>query len=464
MFNKILIANRGEIAVRIIRTAKKLGIKTVAVCSVADKDALHVKMADEHVCIGDPPPVSSYLNIQAILNAAKEKKVDAIHPGYGFLSENPEFAEKVKKAGMVFIGPSELASKTMGNKTVARKHVSGANVPVVPGTEGVTSVHEVYEFIDKYGLPIMIKAASGGGGIGMKMVENREQVEKFLEEAQNRAAQAFGDATVYIEKVVSNPHHIEIQIFGDNFGNTLHFFERECSVQRRHQKVIEETHSPFVNLDKVYEIANSAVEAAKSVDYSNAGTVEFLVDSDKYHYFLEMNTRLQVEHPVTEMTTGIDLVELQLRVAAGGELPLKQSDIKHNGHAIECRIYAEDPLKFFPSPGVLKKYQEPVGEHIRVDSGVYEGFNVPMFYDPMLAKLIVWGKDRKEAIERMKYALDNYIIEGPKTNIPFLKDMMNFDDFVSGNYDTKIVDKYVLIKKEEKKRLKELKKKGGKND
>ena len=462
MFNKILIANRGEIAVRIIKTAKKLGIKTVAVCSTADKDALHVKMADEHVCIGDPAPTSSYLNIQAILNAAIEKKVDAIHPGYGFLSENPDFSDKVNEAGMIFIGPSKFASNTMGNKTTARKHVSAASVPVVPGTEGIKSVHGVYEFIEEYGLPIMIKAASGGGGIGMKMVELKEQVEKYLEEAQNRAGQAFGDATVYIEKVVDNPHHIEIQIFADNFGNTIHIFDRECSVQRRHQKVIEESPSPFINIDKVEEMGKSAVEAAKSVEYSNAGTVEFLVDKNKKHYFLEMNTRLQVEHPVTEMTTGLDLVELQLRVAAGEMLALKQEDIKRKGHAIECRIYAEDPLRFFPSPGLLTKYIEPQGENIRVDSGVVEGFTVPMYYDPMLAKLIVWGENRDKAIDRMKFALDNYIIEGIKTNIPFLKDMMNFDDFVKGQYDTKIIEKYLKMKKEEKKRLKELKKKGGK--
>ncbi len=447
MFKKVLIANRGEIAVRIIRTLRKMNIKSVAVCSTADRDALHVKMADEHYCIGDPPPVSSYLNMQAIIKAAIDSGAEAVHPGYGFLAENPEFARKVQEAGLVFIGPDPFASETMGNKTRARKHVSEAGVPIVPGTEDIKSIHEAVEFAEKVGFPVIIKAASGGGGIGMKIVNRREDLESAIEEAQNRAKQAFGDATVYIEKYVSNPHHIEIQILADNYGNTIHIFERECSVQRRHQKVIEETPSPFIDINKVEEMGESAIRAARSVNYKNAGTIEFLVDDKKNHYFLEMNTRLQVEHPVTEMTTGIDLVEWQIRIAAGEKLNLSQPQIKREGHAIECRIYAEDPVRFYPSPGLIKKYSEPSGENIRVDSGVYEGFKVPMYYDPLLAKLIVWGKTRDEAIERMKYALDNFIIEGPKTNIPFLREMMEFPEFVEGRYDTHVIERFFQWKK-----------------
>ena len=447
MFEKVLIANRGEIAVRVIRTLRKMGITSVAVCSTADKDALHVKMADEHYCIGDPPPLSSYLNMQAIIKAALDSGAEAIHPGYGFLSENPDFARKVQEAGLVFIGPDPFASETMGNKTKARKHVAAAGVPIVPGSENIKSVHEAIEMAEKLGFPVILKAASGGGGIGMKIVEKKEDLEKALEEAQNRAKQAFGDATVYIEKYVSNPHHIEIQVLADNYGNTVHLFERECSVQRRHQKVIEETPSPFVDDKKVAEMGDSAIKAAKSVNYKNAGTIEFLVDDDKNHYFLEMNTRLQVEHPITEMTTGIDLVEWQIRIAAGEKLGFTQDQITRRGHAIECRIYAEDPVRFYPSPGVIKKYSEPSGENIRVDSGVYEGFKVPMYYDPLLAKLIVWGENREEAIERMKYALDNYIIEGPKTNLPFLREMMEYPEFVEGKYDTNVIPRFFEWKK-----------------
>ncbi len=447
MFKKVLIANRGEIAVRVIRTLRKMGITSVAVCSTADKDALHVKMADEHYCIGDPPPLSSYLNMQAIIKAALDSGAEAIHPGYGFLSENPEFARKVQEAGLVFIGPDPFASETMGNKTKARKHVAAAGVPIVPGSESIKSVHEAIEVAEKLGFPVILKAASGGGGIGMKIVEKKEDLEKALEEAQNRAKQAFGDATVYIEKYVSNPHHIEIQILADKHGNIVHLFERECSVQRRHQKVIEETPSPFIDDKKVVEMGDSAIKAAKSVDYKNAGTIEFLVDNEKNHYFLEMNTRLQVEHPITEMTTGIDLVEWQIRISAGEKLGFTQDQITRKGHAIECRIYAEDPVRFYPSPGVIKKYSEPSGENIRVDSGVYEGFKVPMYYDPLLAKLIVWGENREEAIERMKYALDNYIIEGPKTNIPFLREMMEYPEFVEGKYDTNVIPRFFDWKK-----------------
>ena len=447
MFEKVLVANRGEIAVRIMRTLRKMGISPVAVCSTADRDALHVRVADEHQCIGDPPPLSSYLNMQAIIKAALDSGAEAIHPGYGFLSENPEFARKVQEAGLVFIGPDPFASETMGNKTRARKHVSGAGVPIVPGTEAINSVHEAIEFAEKAGFPVIIKAASGGGGIGMKIVEKKENLESALEEAQNRAKQAFGDATVYIEKYVSNPHHIEIQIIADNYGDTLHLFERECSVQRRHQKVIEETPSPFIDNKKVFEMGESAIKAAKSVSYKNAGTIEFLVDSDKNHYFLEMNTRLQVEHPVTEMTTGIDIVELQVKIAAGEKLELKQSDIKRKGHAIECRVYAEDPVRFYPSPGLIKKYSEPEGEHIRVDSGVYEGYKIPMYYDPLIAKVVTWGRTRNEALDKMRYALENYVIVGPKTNLPFLREMLEYRDFVEGRYDTHVIEKFFSEKK-----------------
>jgi acetyl-CoA carboxylase biotin carboxylase subunit len=454
MFKKILIANRGEIARRVIRTCKKLGVKTVAVYSEADKDLPFVKEADEAVHIGPAAPLESYLVIDKIIAAAKQTGAEAIHPGYGFLSENPKFIRACTEAGIVFIGPKPDAAERMGNKIAARELVRAHNIPVIPGTPGpVSDIEEAKRYAAAITYPIIVKAAAGGGGIGMQVVKNEADLEKALEAARSRAGQSFGDPSVYIEKFAEGPHHIEVQILGDKDGNIHHVFERECSVQRRHQKVIEESPSPFVDADLRSKITAMAVAAGKAVNYVNAGTIECLVDTHKHFYFLETNTRLQVEHPVTEMVTGLDLVEQQLRIASGEKISFDPAALKQTGNAIEVRIYAENPNNFFPSPGKLTKYVEPVGEHIRLDAGFAEGNEVTINYDPMIAKLIVWGETRAAAIERMKGALRSYVIEGIKTNIPFLLQVLEDADFVAGVYDTHFVEKLQARLKEQKVKL-----------
>ncbi len=454
MFSKILIANRGEIARRVIRTCKRLGVKTVAVYSDADADLPYVKEADEAVHIGPASPLESYLVIPNIIEACRKTGAEAVHPGYGFLSENTTFIQACDDAGIVWIGPHPDAAERMGNKTAARELVRAHGVPVVPGTPGpVHDPEEAKQHAAAISYPVIVKAAAGGGGIGMQVVENEDQLAKALEAASNRAAQAFGDASVYLEKFVEGPHHIEMQILGDAKGNIYPIFERECSVQRRHQKVIEESPSPFVTPELRKKMSEMAVKAGQAVHYKNAGTIECLVDMHRNFYFLEMNTRLQVEHPVTEMVTGLDLVEQQLRIAAGEAITFDPAQLTQNGHAIEARIYAENPNNFFPSPGKITRYEEPQGHHIRVDSGYGQDNEVTINYDPMIAKLIVWGEDRKAAIARMREALDAYIIEGPKTNIPFLKKVVEDEDFVAGNYDTHFVGKLQKKLKEQKIKL-----------
>ena len=442
MFSKVLIANRGEIACRIIKACHELGIKTVAVYSEADKEALHVRMADEAYLIGPPPAAQSYLNMDKIIEVAKEAKAEAIHPGYGFLAENFTFIRKVTQAGLVFIGPNADAVEAMGFKTKARKTMSEADVPVVPGTlEGVRTLDEAKKLASEIGYPVMVKASAGGGGIGMQIARDEAELEQAFKMCEMRAKAYFGDPTLYIEKYIENPRHIEIQILADKYGNTIHVNERECSIQRRHQKVIEEAPSVVVNPEMRSNMGEAAKRAARAINYDSAGTVEFLVDPDLNFYFLEMNTRIQVEHPVTEMVTGIDLVQWQIKIAAGEELTLKQQDIKINGHAIECRIYAEDPDKnFMPSPGKITKLVWPQMEHVRIDSGVYEGFTVTPFYDPLLAKIISWGKDREEARRRMIDALESTVIEGIKTNIPFHLKALKSQLFIEGKTYTNFIE------------------------
>ncbi|MCQ3980589.1 MAG: biotin carboxylase, partial [Anaerolineae bacterium] len=417
MFDKVLIANRGEIALRVIRACRALGVKTVAVYSEADAAARHVTEADEAVLIGPPPAPASYLNIEAILTAAHQTGVQAIHPGYGFMSENAEFARRCGEAGLVFIGPPPDVIQKMGDKVAARQMMAAAGVPIVPGTPGylTSDPAELAALAESVGYPLLIKAAAGGGGIGMIQVAGPEKLAAGLEQAQRRAQQAFGNPALYLERYISRPKHIEVQLLGDRHGHLIHLFERECSVQRRHQKVIEESPSPALDPETRQRIAQAALLAGQTVGFQNAGTVEFIMDQDRHFYFLEMNTRIQVEHPVTEMVTGVDLVQEQLKIAAGEALSIQQSDLRQRGHAIECRIYAEDPVNFFPSPGTIMAYQEPSGEHIRLDSWVQAGTVVSHFYDPLLAKLVVWGADRAEAIARTQAALNEFQIEGIKT-------------------------------------------------
>ncbi len=444
MFKKILIANRGEIAVRVIRSAKELGVKTVAVFSDADRQATHVKMADESVYIGKSPANESYLLIDKIINAALETGAEAIHPGYGFLSENAVFSKKCLENGIEFIGPPANAIDTMGDKITARKTMIAAGVPVVPGLEDFTgSDDDLLSFAQEIGYPVMVKASAGGGGKGMRLVDSADKLLDAVKMAQSEAKSAFGNDTVYIEKFVSSPHHIEFQVLADKYGNTIHINERECSVQRRHQKVIEETPSPLMTPELRKEMGEKAVLATKSVNYVGAGTIEFLVDDDLNYYFLEMNTRLQVEHPITEMTSGIDLVKEQLKIASGEELTIKQSDIKQEGHAIECRIYAEDTdNNFMPNPGKVTYIKEPEGENVRIDGYVYSGFTIPLYYDPMISKLIVWDKNRNKALKKMKKALKNYRILGVKNNIPYLYRILSHKNFEQGKYDTRFIGLY----------------------
>ncbi len=443
MFKKILIANRGEIAIRVHRACKELGIQTVAVFSEADRNSLHVLFADEAYCIGPAPSRESYLNIPKIIDVALKAGAQAIHPGYGFLSENEDFAEACTKAGITFIGPSVEAISKMGDKLSARDLMKKAGVPIVPGSDGpVNTVEDVRAVVKKIGYPIMIKASAGGGGKGMRFVAGEGELESAVRAAKSEALNYFGDDKVYVEKYVTNPKHIEIQIFGDSHGNVIHLYERECSIQRRHQKIIEESPSPALNQKTREAMGEIAVKAAKSVNYCGAGTVEFIFDIDSGEfYFLEMNTRLQVEHPVTELVTGVDLVQEQILVAAGLPMSFKQKDIVQRGWAIEVRIYAEDPITFMPSPGEIIRCRHPQGPFTRVDSYVYPRYTVPLHYDPMIAKLSTWGSDRQKAIQRCARALDEFILTGIKTNIPLHKKILQDEKFLKGDFSTHFIDK-----------------------
>ena len=438
MFKKILIANRGEIAVRIIRACREKGIKSIAVYSDVDRASLHVRKADEAYAIGPAPASESYLNIEKLLDVAKQSGAEAVHPGYGFLSENPRFAQACCDAGVKFIGPSASSMEMMGSKTRARQEMEKAGIPFVPGTaRGLRSAEEATQVAERIGYPVMLKAAAGGGGKGMRLVENRGDLASALESAQSEAQRAFGDSEVYIEKYIANPRHIEMQVLADEHGNVVWLGERECSIQRRHQKVLEEAPSPIVDDDMRRRMGEVAVRVAKTAGYTNAGTVEFLVDQKKNFYFLEMNTRLQVEHPVTELITGLDLVHLQIDIASGSPLPFLQEDVRLRGHAIECRIYAEDPdNNYFPSPGKITLLLAPSGPGIRRDSGMYEGWTVPIDYDPLLAKLIGYGTDRNQAIGRLVRALNEYFVGGIKTNISLFRGILRDPDFQSANFDT----------------------------
>ncbi len=443
MFKKILIANRGEIAVRVIRACRELGIPSVAVFSDVDRAALHVRKADEAYPIGPAPAAESYLRMDKILDVAKRSGADAIHPGYGFLSENAKFAQACADAGVKFIGPTPAAMEMMGSKTRARQEMEKAGVPFVPGTsQGLVSIEEAEQVAERVGYPVMLKAAAGGGGKGMRLVHKREDLRAAVEGAKSEAQRSFGDSEVYIEKAIVNPRHIEMQVLADEHGNTVWLGERECSIQRRHQKVLEEAPSPMVDPDMRRRMGEVAVRVAQAANYTNAGTVEFLVDQQKNFYFLEMNTRLQVEHPVTECITGLDLVHLQIHIAQGEPLPFKQEDVSIRGHAIECRIYAEDPdNNYFPSPGKITLLLAPSGPGIRRDSGMYEGWTVPIDYDPLLAKLVGYGTDRPQAIQRLQRALYEYFVAGIKTNISLFQRILSDPDFQAGKLDTGYLDR-----------------------
>lgn len=441
MFKKILIANRGEIALRILRTCHELGIKTVAVYSEADRDSLHVRFADEAVCIGPPPSRESYLNIPRIIAAAEITNADAIHPGYGFLAENPTFADICASSGITFIGPTSEMISLMGDKALARETMKKAGVPVIPGSDGVISdLKSLREVAKEIGYPVMIKAAAGGGGRGMRIVQNDEELEKSFQSAGAEAESAFGSPNLYIEKLIQPAHHVEFQVMGDRYGNVIHIGERDCSIQRRHQKLVEESPSPIVDEDLRERMGEAAVRGAKSVKYLGAGTIEFLVDQEKNFYFMEMNTRVQVEHPVTEEVTGVDILKTMIRVAAGERLSKRK--VKPQGHAIECRINAEDPNHDFrPSPGKITSFHVPGGFGVRVDTHSYAGYQIPPYYDSLIAKLIVHAPTREEAINKMIQALEEFIIEGIHTTIPFHKKVMMDRDFREGKYDTGFVNR-----------------------
>jgi propionyl-CoA carboxylase alpha chain len=441
---KLLVANRGEISLRVMRSARELGIKTVAVYSEADRNALHVRFADEAVFIGPPPSSESYLRIEKIIDAAKKSGADAIHPGYGFLSENEDFAQACDDAGIIFIGPSAKAIELMGSKLAAKATVAKYGVPLVPGTsEPISDVASAKSISAKIGYPVLIKASAGGGGKGMRIVEREQDFQEQMERAISEATSAFGDGSVFIEKYITKPRHIEFQIFGDKHGNVVHLFERECSIQRRHQKVVEEAPSAVLTPEKRNAMGEAAINVAKSCGYYGAGTVEFILDDKLNFYFLEMNTRLQVEHPVTEEITGLDLVKLQIKVAEGEKIPFKQEDLKINGHAVEIRVYAEDPANnFLPDIGTLKTYKRPQGHGIRVDDGFEQGMTIPFYYDPMIAKLIAKADTREAAIEKMIRAIDEYQITGLETTLGFCKFVMQHDAFRSGNFDTRFVENY----------------------
>jgi acetyl-CoA carboxylase biotin carboxylase subunit len=450
-FRKILIANRGEIAVRVIRACREMGVSPVAVYSEIDRNALHVRLADEAYSIGGASPAESYLNLDNIISAAKESRAEAIHPGYGFLAENPVLARRCEQDGIVFIGPRSEAMEIMGKKTASRLKMKEAGIPIVPGTvEPLSDEDVLIETARNIGFPVLLKASSGGGGKGLRRVDHEKDLAASFRLARSEAKSSFDDASVYIEKYMEEPHHIEVQILADSLGTTVYLGERECSIQRRYQKVLEETPSPFIDDKTRRRMGEIAVKAAQAVDYRNAGTVEFIVDRDRNFYFLEMNTRLQVEHPVTEMVTGIDLVKCQIEVAAGLPLPFAQQDIQPRGASLQCRIYAEDPDNdFMPSPGKIDHLSAPAGGlGVREDSGIYEGYEVPLEYDPLISKLITWGASREEAIRRMIRALSEYHIYGIKTTIPFFKRILLHPDFFKGNYNTHFIS--CLEKEEEK--------------
>lgn len=450
MFKKILIANRGEIARRIIRTCQKLNIQTVAIYSEADAQSLHVKEADEAYLVGKPPVAQSYLNIEKIIEIAKESHAEAIHPGYGLLSENPTFAQSCLDAGLTFIGPSPEVIASMGSKLEARKKMKEAGIPIIEGMDiALENTESACQAAEKIGYPIMLKASAGGGGIGMQRIDNSDQLVKAYEGNKKRAESFFGDGTMYIEKLIEDPHHVEIQIIADSYGNVVPLFERECSIQRRNQKVVEEAPSPFISEATRAKMQEAAVRAAKYIGYTNAGTIEFLVDSKQNFYFLEVNTRLQVEHPVTEEILGLDLVAEQIKTAAGEPLSFQREDIERKGHAIEVRIYAEDPKTFFPSPGKITGLQLPQGPGIRHECAIEAGTLVTPFYDPMIAKLIAWGKDRNEACKRLLDALHHYKVEGIKTNIPMLIETVSHEQFLKGYPTTSFVENYYLPKIQE---------------
>jgi acetyl-CoA carboxylase biotin carboxylase subunit len=441
---KILVANRGEIALRIMRTIRKMGLRSVAVYSEADRSAPHVLYADEAVCLGAAPASESYLNAGKILECCRQLNVDAIHPGYGFLSENADFAQQVEDAGITFIGPSAEAMRIMGSKLAAKESVKRFNIPMVPGVDkAIDDIPKAKKIAAEVGYPILIKASAGGGGKGMRTVKNEKEFEEQMQRAISEAQAAFGDGSVFIEKYVTSPRHVEIQVLADKHGNTVHLFERECSIQRRHQKVIEESPSAIITPELRKKMGEAAVLVAKSCNYTSTGTVEFLVDDKLNFYFLEMNTRLQVEHPVTEMITGLDLVEQQIRIARGEQLSFTQSDLSINGHSIELRVYAEDPYNnFLPSIGNLSTYIKPTGEGIRVDDGYEQGMDIPIYYDPMIAKLAVHAKDRTEAIEKIKEAINAYKIEGVSTTLPFGQFVFGHEAFISGKFDTAFVKQF----------------------
>lgn len=445
MFNKILIANRGEIAVRIIRACREFGIRTVAVYSTADKGSLHAEIADEAVCIGPPPTKDSYLRMDAVIQAALNTGAEAIHPGFGFLSENAEFARMCEKFGIVFIGPSYNSIEMLGNKAAAKETMAAAGVPVIPGSKGaISSLEEARSVAAKAGYPILVKASAGGGGRGIRRVDSEDDLEAQITAAQQEAESYFGDSSVYIEKFLIDPHHVEIQIIADKAGHTVYLGERDCSMQRRNQKILEECPSPIVNSELRKKMGEAAVTAAKQCGYYNAGTIEFLVDENKNFYFMEMNTRIQVEHPITEEVTGFDLVKAQIEIASGEELSVKQEDITINGHAIECRINAENPeLDFRPSPGTIRSLYMPGGPGIRIDGAVYQGYTIPPYYDSMISKLIVHGRSREEAIKKMKWALSEFIVDGVDTNIDFQLELIRLSEFKNGTYDIGFLTRYM---------------------
>lgn len=445
MFNKLLIANRGEIALRIIRACHELGIPTVAVYSEADRESLHVRFSDEDICIGRAPASESYLDIPRLISAAEISGAEAIHPGYGFLAENAEFSEICRSSGLTFVGPTPEQIRAMGDKATARKTMIDVGVPTVPGTEGeVHDPAEAMEAARAIGFPVMIKAAAGGGGKGMRVAQSAETFDKLFRQARSEAEAAFGNDGVYLEKFVTRPRHVEFQVFGDRFGRVMHLGERDCSIQRRHQKLVEEAPSPALTPELRREMGEAAVKAAEAIDYVGAGTVEFLLDQDGRFYFIEMNTRIQVEHPVTEVTTGFDLVKEQIRVAAGEPLSFPEEEVRHRGHAIEFRINAEDPERnFAPSPGQITTYHPPGGPGVRLDTHIYAGYHVPPYYDSLLGKLIVHGNTREEAIVRARHTLDSFVIEGISTTIPFLTRITRDPHFVSGKVDTGFVERFM---------------------
>ncbi|MEQ8740577.1 MAG: acetyl-CoA carboxylase biotin carboxylase subunit [Hoeflea sp.] len=446
MFTKVLIANRGEIALRVLRACKELGIQTVAVHSTADQDAMHVRLADESVCIGPPPSRDSYLNIHQIVAACEITGADAVHPGYGFLSENAKFADILDAHGITFIGPTADHIRIMGDKITAKKTAAELGIPVVPGSDGEVSTDEdAVRIATEIGFPVIIKATAGGGGRGMKVANNREELSMALSTARSEAGAAFGNTAVYIEKYLGRPRHIEIQVLGDGEGNAVHLGERDCSLQRRHQKVWEEANSPSLNEDQRMEIGEICANAMRKLKYRGAGTVEFLYEDGNF-YFIEMNTRLQVEHPVTEAITGIDLVNEQIRVASGAGLSMTQDDIRFHGHAIECRINAEDPNTFGPSPGTITPYHTPGGLGVRVDSGVYQGYKIPPYYDSLIGKLIVLGRTRVESMMRLRRALDEFVVDGINTTIPLFRELLANPDIANGDYDIHWLEKFLAAK------------------